>query len=304
VPTVTGDFAGAWQIVDAPLRRYLGSLGVAGTDVDDIAQETATRAIETGMRYDDPTELRRWAFVVARRLAVDLHRARRRTTAITPAVERDVVQEDQLLQVESRHLLRSVLAAVATLHPRDRDALATIPGQTPAERNRAKVARHRARRRLRELVGPLAVALAWSRRHSHVVAIGGAALAAALPTLVLPYVAQQDGAASSTGVTARYNPEAAARLLAPGGPARAPSKGNGAIVRSLRFGDRTRSTPTNARHSALTVNGPTGTQATVFTEDKDGGHKPLFCTHGAAVNRCIDLPPLPPEAVVVAISPR
>jgi RNA polymerase sigma factor (sigma-70 family) len=144
--SITGDFAEAWRFVDKPLRRYLTSLGMAVSDVDDLVQETATRAIEAGMHYDDPIELRRWAFVVARRQVVDLYRARRRTTAMTAAVERDVAQEDQLLRVENRHLLRSVLTAVATLQPRDRSALgAVVPDQSPAERNRANVARHRAR---------------------------------------------------------------------------------------------------------------------------------------------------------------
>lgn len=292
---VTDNFAEGWRFVDTPLRRYLGSLGVKGTDVDDIAQETAVRAIESGMHSKDPTELRRWAFVVARRLVVDLHRVRRRTTEMLPAVERDLAQEDELLRVENRHLLRSVLNAVAALQPHDRRALAIASNQSPAERNRAKVARYRARRRLRDLVGPLAVVLVWPRRHSHLVVIGGAAVAAVLPPLVLPALVQHGGGAPNASASRRYNSEAATQGVASVGRARPHSVSGAAKAHALWPSVATRTVPTSARHSALIVHGPSGTRATAFSEDKDGGHKPLFCTHGSAVDRCIDLPRLPPE---------
>lgn len=183
---ITQDFMTVWRGIEDPLRCYLGAMGLARHDIDDITQETVTRALEAGIVANDPGALRPWAFVVAKRLALDLFRARRRWVEIDEAQGPDADQEVALRRVEERHLLRTVASKVAVLPLRERDSFrAAMAARTPAERNRAAVARHRARRRLRYLVGPLAVAIAWIRRQGPRMSVSGALAAAVMPLAVL-----------------------------------------------------------------------------------------------------------------------
>ena len=186
-PLLTQNFTDLWRDVYEPLRCYLASTGLARHDIDDITQETATRALERGVAATDVVTFRRWVFVVAKHLAFDLYRARRRWADIDEAAGVDVAQESALIRVEDRHLLRTVSRAVAALPRGERDSLvgSSSAGVSAADRNRTNVARHRARRRLRHLVGPLAVAVAWLRHPGHSTAVGGALAAAALPFAVL-----------------------------------------------------------------------------------------------------------------------
>jgi hypothetical protein len=141
----------------------LASLGSARHEIDDLVQETAARALEHRVPFDSAADLRRWCFVVARRLLIDEIRAQRRRAPLeTAAADADPVSAAELSRVEDRALLRHVAASWHTLKAADKAALktvTTVPAQSDrAEQNRRNVARHRARGRLRALVGPLAAA--------------------------------------------------------------------------------------------------------------------------------------------------
>ncbi len=57
---------------------------VGPNDADDCFQETFIAALRAYPRLTDGSNLRSWALKIAQRKAVDLHRARRRTTPMPP----------------------------------------------------------------------------------------------------------------------------------------------------------------------------------------------------------------------------
>ncbi len=284
---VTSDFAVAWRGVESPLRNYLRSFGLPDYDVDDIVQETATRAMERAVKWPDDETLRRWSFVVARRLTIDLYRTRRRLVAIDEGGGRDVSQEDDLNRVEDRHYLQTVLTAIAGLPAGERRSL-VVCGQTAAERNRANVARHRARKRLRQVVGPIAVALAWLRRQSHTVAIGGTVAAAvALPLVASPFGGAPHAGNHFVAVPSSGVPVVLVATARPtvGTPtATVSSRRHVGSVRTV--GGRDESPP---GHS-VSVRGPAGSAASAW-QDREKGHEPLVCLDGTLTgHHCVDVP--------------
>lgn len=289
---ITHDFMAAWRTVDEPLRCYLAGMGLNRHDIDDITQETATRAMEGGMSAAEPGDLRPWAFVVARRLAIDLFRVRLRCVGIDEAQGPDVRQEVALARVEDRHLLRTVASKVAVLPRREQDSLAASSvAQTAAERNSANVARHRARRRLRHLVGPLAAAVAWARRQGNSgVAVGGTLAAAALPFVVLSGHHHGEPAAP-TVVRADQMPSSASEVALVG-PQRA-SRRTGRSEPVHRVHPALTSPPPHAtaEHKVVSAKGPGGSWVSVGHHPPSGSD-PLICVGGSDLPKvCIASPP-------------
>jgi len=267
-----------WRGVDEPLRCYLAGMGLNRHDIDDITQETAARALENGMSGAKLCDLKPWAFVVARRLALDLFRARRRWVGIEEACGPDVAQEIALARVEDRHLLGTVAAKVAVLPTRQRDSFAGVAlARTDAERNRATVARHRARRRLRHLVGPLAAVVAWSRRHGgHGVAVGGALAAAVLPLVVMSVHHHRHSDESAT-----LRPLGTARGVLVSAPAASQRRQQSLSHFPPRHKPRhsaikTPRSPGSTERTVVVAKGPAGTWATV-AQHQPNGHEPLLC---------------------------
>ena len=107
IPPDAGRLGRAWPEVEPRLRCFLGSLGATRHQVDDLVQETAARALERQIPFDTPADLRRWCFVVAKRLWIDEIRSSRRLAALDEACETPgAMSEGPLHRVEDRAVLR------------------------------------------------------------------------------------------------------------------------------------------------------------------------------------------------------
>jgi hypothetical protein len=166
---LTNDLESVWPEVAARLAAMLRRRGVRHHDVDEIVQETATRAISTRVSYDDADHLFRWASVVSGRLAIDLRRRGARLSDDELPDRADTV--DVAMAAEHRFVLGEVQNRLPELSARDQDVLLSsfhdAPGSDRRESVRVAVARHRARNRLRVLLDGLAgsAILAWARRN-------------------------------------------------------------------------------------------------------------------------------------------
>jgi hypothetical protein len=166
---LTNDLEFVWPEVAARLAAMLRRRGVRHHDIDEIVQETATRAISTRVSYDDADHLFRWASVVSGRLAIDLRRRGARLSDDELPDRADTV--DVAMAAEHRFVLGEVQSRLPELSARDQAMLLSTfhdaPGSDRRESVRVAVARHRARNRLRVLLDGLAgsAILAWARRN-------------------------------------------------------------------------------------------------------------------------------------------
>ena len=149
-----------WPEVSTRLRRQLCSSGLDRSAAEDVVQEVAARVLTARPSFESAGDLLRWATVVARRLAVDEHRARRRLTAD------DTLERPSRVDVEAEALTRLQLDAVGRalpdLSPAHRQALTSVPvaAAERSEQVRHAVRRHRARAQLVRLVERLPVVAA------------------------------------------------------------------------------------------------------------------------------------------------
>ena len=294
---VTADFEDAWPDVRDPLRRYLGSLGADRHEIDDVVQEVAARVLAHRIPFRDAADLRRWAFVVGRRVYIDEMRSRNRIAPLESAIAlADPLQQDSLTRVEDRHLLGTIAVAIAQLPDRDARAIgAELDGDaTRAERTRVAVARHRARRRLRRIVGPLAAAVAWLRSARKASRPGVAAatlpawayaiavVIAALPPGVTPAAPTKAGLG---GITVHRSGRAAAAAPRPPATRDATHKAS-----PPRFG---RAPANRPRQTVVSVRGPAHAWVHAWSRPNDG-QQPLVCTRGTYLgDKCVTIPPLP-----------
>jgi hypothetical protein len=296
---LTRDFEREWPDLEPALKRFVVSRGVAVHEVDDLTQEVALRVLRRGQRFQTAEDLRRYCFVVARNLCADLGHLRRRTAGrVVELGFEDKAAADRLDQVEDRLLLRNVAVALDELAPRDRLALApTSMTASPAERNRAAVARHRARTRLRALVGPLAGVL------TPVGALVRRLLKGSRPVVLAP-AALSLLLLVGTGVVSAPAPGPAPAGL---GPRPAVSSGPRSAVGTGGTGSASRAprrvapaaSVTGARSSpqpstVVRVTGPAGAHAGVATRPQKADD-PLLCMddpHDAAPPTCADVPTL------------
>lgn len=285
---ITADFAATWPAVETPLRRYLGSIGVSRHDIDDLVQETASRAIGFKVPYNDAGDLRAWSFVVARRLLANLHRSRRRQVALDGTQRPDPRQDDLMAQVEDRLIVEQVLAASAELTVAERRHLGVRSSGTTAERNRANVSRHRARQHLRKLVGPLltTTAVLLRRRTKLATATLGVA-AAALPFALLP-AHSGIGAGSPAPHPTVTQTTAVTSMISEGAPPPVVAARRQRPTAATDSGAH--ATPKPPVLSWRTV-GPANSNAHASVEENDG-KQPLVCTTGTIIDRrCLTLPP-------------
>ena len=147
------DFETLWPPVERRLRSVLYSRRVRSDAIDDLAQETALRILR---RWDDvePETIGAYAVTIATNLLRD--EARRSQHSIEAAALRteDAPPADRLAL--ARIQLRAVGAALSRLNPTQRAVLIAEvdPGETviPIARSAIRMARMRARTRLRELL--------------------------------------------------------------------------------------------------------------------------------------------------------
>lgn len=284
----------------------LAARGIPMSEIDDVAQETALRALESGVHFEDAEHLRRWCFVVARRLIVDAHRRSRRAAPLEEAAAAVCADAARSLeQVEDRDVLRRVAETIPLMRPADqsalrRDLLLEQP-MTAAERNRANVARHRARGRLRRLVGPFAAitgACSGTLRRP-----GSGVAAVALPALVALSISAADGFASDVPELStphvtfaqprveqplRLSPDpdgAASSAASSARPPRAPA------AESAPAG----AASADARELAFGVTAPAQTHVGV-RRSVARPHDSLLCLEGDLINVCLDPSRVEPPA--------
>jgi len=153
-PVITGPIAleDAWPAVADVVAAMLRRRGVDPWLVDDLVQETAVRVLAREAGYETTGDLRRFACVVAWRLAIDDSRAARHRNATL--VDEHACATDVAREVETRETLAAVARGFRQLSPADQAALLTTE-VVPADRRtsvRLAVRRHRARTRLLALV--------------------------------------------------------------------------------------------------------------------------------------------------------
>jgi RNA polymerase sigma-70 factor (ECF subfamily) len=124
---VETDVTQLFEELQAPIFRYLLSIGLTSADADETSQETFLALFRHLLRGRPRTNLRGWIFRVAHNQGLKRRRdSRRRRGAIdghssadnTPCSSLD---PEQHLQLKQRS--RQVLAVVAALAPRDRYCL-------------------------------------------------------------------------------------------------------------------------------------------------------------------------------------
>jgi DNA-directed RNA polymerase specialized sigma24 family protein len=154
---ITQKLESAWPSVSARLAAMLRRRGVNPHDADEAVQETAARAMSTGVDFVDADDLLRWASVVSWRIAIDARRRSRVSQFDLPDRPDHV---DVAQAAEHRIVLSAVTTRFKELSERDREALLTTfddpVASTRRESVRVAVARHRARTRLRQLLEGLA----------------------------------------------------------------------------------------------------------------------------------------------------
>ena len=143
-------FAALWPGIELRLHRRLVRDGLDSDAARDLCQDVASAFLRAPQRFRSREELVETALLAGFRLSQKLRQreAREQIGEVPEAVVPDVADE-----VEQRHLLEAVTAAIDALACRDRRALLgnSSPGAlSPGERNLGYVRLHRARRRLRE----------------------------------------------------------------------------------------------------------------------------------------------------------
>jgi len=149
-------FATAWPDIARDLKVYLRGLGVSLSDVDDIVQETAARALANGLVSDGSERSRRWCFVVAKRIAIDGWREAKPLVVGVVPDRRDTT--DIVHEVAARQALRQFRTEVERLPTVERGAILSRATSADDPRTVASlaVARHRARRKLAHIMEGLA----------------------------------------------------------------------------------------------------------------------------------------------------
>lgn len=312
VPRTTGaaltrpaSLADVWPDVGPRLQAMLRRLGLDPATAQDVAQETAARAIAREVPYTDADDLFRWASVVARRIAIDL---RRRHSRIDLAPVPDApAASSTAAQVEHRLDLEAVRSAFSKLSDADRDAIRTaVVGDpravTRREATRLAVRRHRARSRLAALVGGVIAALSWLRRavtartSRPVVLIAAMSPLVVGALLVLPHLhsprtlpAVGASASDRTILSVKGAPggSAATRLLsaAPAGASAAP--------RSPTAPPVTRMAPSSGIHEQLAIHALPGYTSTLGTRPGRPDDEFACVDVTTAVHRCVDRIELP-----------
>ena len=205
------DFANVWRDTSRRVTGFLRRMGASRELADDLVQDVALRMLRADVTFAEPEDLRKWSYVVARRLYVDHARRPRPVTCDPRELPDEVSSTDVLRTVESRQALVQAARLLRTMSEADQEALRVLiqdePGPAPSSRRestRLAVQRHRARNRLEQLIAAtaalLGVLVARLRR------IGTSAMttaASAIPLFAMALVPLHESAASPTPLPAQ-----------------------------------------------------------------------------------------------------
>ncbi len=186
ITTATRDrFDAAAHTIRPLLVARLRRAGASPEDAEDVAQEALLRAWDRNIRFADDGDLLRWCTVVARHSYIDRVRQQARLLDLGDLASDSACRE--LEAVEFRHVLATVNSAMGQLSEQERASLRPATARPDGDRAtqvRTAVARHRARYRLRLLVGPFGALVAQAvrtlRRGVPATVAAGALAAAAL----------------------------------------------------------------------------------------------------------------------------
>lgn len=155
-----------WPDVSRRLGAYLRRRGTSTADAQDIIQCVAERALKHELPFRSQDELLFWCLTVAKHLDIDLRRAAHRRDLLDLEVCQENASGDSLEDaVVARVRLAHTIKALLAMEGRDRDLIIAGVEARGTVSGAERVARHRARKRLLEIVGPAAVAMiAISRR--------------------------------------------------------------------------------------------------------------------------------------------
>lgn len=258
--------------------RQLTRRGTPAVEAEDIVQEVAVRALVSKPCFTDAPDLLRWASTVARRVAINQHRADQRF-ASQPFDEGDGRARTVVGTVEDRVVQRlfaaDVLAAARHLTACERAAL-FASAATEADRHaqiRVAVRRYRARARLARLVGGIgAVVAGWLRVRPRRAAAASTATLGIVALVVATGLLSED-------VHRAPDPETLARRDSPAADFRSPPRAAGSaphasprprvdssVPRAPRFSNHTAVPPPvggwNPGHVSV-INRPPSEQALV-----------------------------------------
>lgn len=155
----------AWPHVSRRLYAYLRRRRLSSVDADDIAQSVAERVIRHDVAFDDADHLLHWCLTTARHLHIDRQRARSRHHEVGLEDIHSLCDERSLEDgVVTRLRLLRTTEAINGMRPQDREAIVRSLDPSRPATGRERVALHRARARLLELVGPAAIFVGCGRR--------------------------------------------------------------------------------------------------------------------------------------------
>ncbi len=157
------DFGASWPAAHAQLSAVLRSRGVQATDVDDVAQEVAFRALHHSREFESDEHFVAWCCRVAVNLHIDSTRRQRRLSPDPPA---DAEGPEDTAAIAQRRIALAVLASrIGELSEEDRGLLFdSEPTASRREAVRLAVRRYRLRARLAALVEGLLAGVPWVRR--------------------------------------------------------------------------------------------------------------------------------------------
>lgn len=160
--------AGAWNELYLRYLRLIRHIVADNVtqvdDADDVVQEVFARAFTRLDSLQDPARFRSWISQIARRAAIDARRARTRRPVMVGLDDVDPIEEHSApdLEAEVRVLAAAIRAGVAGLSERDMSVLTMVvelgfgldqvAAALDLRPDTAKVALHRARKRLRTTV--------------------------------------------------------------------------------------------------------------------------------------------------------
>jgi sigma-70-like protein len=286
------DFDAAWPSAHARMTAALRNRGLQATDVDDIVQEVAVRALRDRQRFVSDEHLVRWCCRVAINLHIDATRRQRRVSPDPPPDVADAC--DTARTVEQRMTVERLMARIADLSPDEQRLLLDhSPADSRREVVRLAVRRHRLRARLVSLLDGLAAFVPVVRRAfrslSTPAKVGVTAVPVVACLFIAPFGVGRDSAPADprSARPAQVTLAAAARVPGTHGPGTAPRHAGRPPSQEATSSKRGATGAPPAPQTLLALN-PAGPPVRVTHEQKPN-YQPTVCLLGR-VKVCVDRP--------------
>jgi DNA-directed RNA polymerase specialized sigma24 family protein len=301
------DFASAWPSVRTRLAAVLRNRGLQATDVDDIVQDVAIRALRSGPRFESEDHLVAWCCRVGINLHIDSTRRQRR---LSPEAPPEAAADFDMASTVERRLALEVLAGgIAKLSEDERRLLFELEGgESRREAVRLAVRRHRLRGRLAELVEGMLAGVPLLRRWSRLTRSLSRPAKVSLATAPVVAVALVLGPLSPAGRPAE-TPDLSPRDQVPlvsAVPTSTPPESERASVTATTAMTGARVVPSAPPQQPAVAPrrivdvAPAGVPVRVSSEQRPDDREPLLCGDGVLVG-CIARPPGVPEHTLPSV---